>query len=75
MRTSEGHTLKRTEIVGGYEEAFVEELKGFWAAVVEGAPVVNTAEAARRDQALLCGMARLAARSGEGGGDGGQTWH
>ena len=39
-------------------EAFVEELKGFWSAIVEGRPTRNKAEAARRDMALLAGFAR-----------------
>ena len=47
-----------TEVVGcGYAEAFVEELRGFHAAVTEGAAVRNTAEAAARDMALLAGLA------------------
>ena len=35
----------------------IEELKGFWSAVTEGAPVRNTAEHARRDMKLLAGLA------------------
>jgi len=42
----------------GYDEAFIEELKGFWSAIVEGTPVRNTAEHARRDMALLLGLAQ-----------------
>ena len=57
LRKSEGHTLSVQEIRSGFEEAFVEELKGFWSAIVEGAAVRNTAEAARRDMALLAGLA------------------
>jgi predicted dehydrogenase len=57
LRKSEGHTLCVQEIRSGFEEAFVEELKGFWSAIVEGAAVRNTAEAARRDMALLAGLA------------------
>ena len=55
--TSDGHTLHREDIRTGYQEAFVEELKGFWSAIVEGKPVRNTAEHAKLDMALLCGLA------------------
>jgi predicted dehydrogenase len=57
LRKSEGHTLSVQEVRSGFEEAFVEELKGFWSAIVEGTAVRNTAEAARRDMALLAGLA------------------
>lgn len=57
ISTSDGHVLSRQDIRSGYEEAFVEELKGFWSAVAEGAPVRNTAEQARRDMGLLAGLA------------------
>ena len=43
-----------------YREAFVEELLGWWSAIAEGAAVVNTAEAARRDMALLASLGRVA---------------
>jgi hypothetical protein len=59
IRTSGGHTLTSRDIRTGYEEAFVEELKGFWSAIVEGQPVRNTAEHARRDMKLLAGMAEF----------------
>jgi predicted dehydrogenase len=70
IRKSEGHTLISQDIRIGYEEAFVEELKGFWSAVVEGSPVRNTAEQARRDMKLLAGLARfhLAGKSQRIGG-------
>jgi predicted dehydrogenase len=58
IRRSDGHTLASQDIRVGYEEAFVEELKGFWSAIVEGAPVRNTAEHARRDMKLLAGLAQ-----------------
>ena len=57
IRTSDGAALSTHDIRSSYEEAFVEELKGFWAAIGEGAPVRNTAEHARRDMKLLAGMA------------------
>lgn len=48
----------RTETIGcGYAEAFVEELKGFHAAVTEDAPIRNTAEAAAKDAKLLAELA------------------
>jgi predicted dehydrogenase len=59
IRTSDGNSLEVEDIRTGYEEAFVEELKGFWSAVVEGAPVRNTAEHARRDMKLLAGLAEF----------------
>jgi predicted dehydrogenase len=46
-----------------YAEAFVEELKGWWRAIVERAPVHNTLEAARRDLALLAALGRQAMKS------------
>ena len=57
VRTSDGNVLRTTEINAGYDEAYVRELVGFWQAIVEGAPVRNSAEHARRDMALLCGLA------------------
>ncbi|MBB6411592.1 Gfo/Idh/MocA family protein [Mesorhizobium sangaii] len=58
LRTSDGHTLSSRDVRSGYEEAFIEELKGFWSAIVEGTPVRNSAEDARRDMALLAGLTR-----------------
>jgi predicted dehydrogenase len=72
IRTSDGHTLSSRDVRSGYEEAFVEELKGFWSAIVEGQPVRNTAEHARRDMKLLAGLAQFhlaqGARSADSGG-------
>lgn len=59
VRTSDAHVLATQDIRIGYEEAFIEELKGFWSAIVEGVPVRNTAEHARRDMKLLAGLARF----------------
>ena len=59
LRKSDGHTLSVQEIRSGFEEAFVEELKGFWSAIVEGTPVRNTAEAG----AARHGAARRSRRS------------
>ncbi len=58
IRTGDGHKLNTREINSGYQEAFIEELKSFWAAIVEGKAVRNTAEHARRDMTLLANLAR-----------------
>jgi predicted dehydrogenase len=57
IKTSEGQTFQQAEIRAGFASAFVRELLGFWEACMDGAPVRNTAEHARRDQLLLCGLA------------------
>jgi len=57
IKKSEGHVLHTTEVNAGYEEAYIRELEGFWNAIVSGAPARNPPEQARRDQALLCGLA------------------
>jgi hypothetical protein len=59
IKRSDGHTLVSEDVRTGYEEAFIEELKGFWTAIVEGTPVRNTAEQARRDMKLLSGFAQF----------------
>ena len=53
----------------GYEEAFIEELKGFWSAIAEGKPVRNSAEEARRDMELLCRLAQWHATHSPQNGD------
>lgn len=58
VKKSDGHTLSRNEIRAGYKEAFVEELRGFWAAIVKGEPVINLPEHAARDQQLLINLTR-----------------
>jgi predicted dehydrogenase len=58
VRSGNGHQLNNREIRMGYEEAFIEELKGFWGAIVAGGPVRNTAEHARRDMTLLANLVR-----------------
>lgn len=58
VKTAKGHALHVEDIRAGYEEAFVEELKCFHAAITEGAAVRNTAEQAARDMDLLCALAR-----------------
>ena len=46
------------DLRAGYAEAFVEEMRGFWGAIVNGDVVVNPPEHAARDQALLIGLTR-----------------
>ena len=58
IRRGDGHQLHAQNIRTSYEEAFVEELKGFWSSVAEGMPSRNAAEQAARDMDLLCGFAR-----------------
>jgi predicted dehydrogenase len=58
MRKGENEKLVTEHIHAGYSEAFVEELIGFWSAIVDGTPVRNTAEHAARDMALLGSMAK-----------------
>lgn len=63
-RRARNGALETRHVRAGYAEAFVEELKGFHAAVTAGAPVRNTAEAAARDMRLLADLTALhAARS------------
>jgi hypothetical protein len=59
IRKSQDHALVSQDIRTGYEEAFIEELKGLWSAIAKGALVRNTAEHARRDMQLLAGLARF----------------
>jgi predicted dehydrogenase len=58
IKKSDGHVLHTTKVNAGYEEAYIRELEGFWDAIVNGVPVRSSPEDARRDQALLCGLAR-----------------
>ena len=61
VRRSDGHALRMEEVRTGFEAAYARELEGFWASVVEGVPVRNPFEDARRDQRLLCALAARAA--------------
>ena len=56
-RRGQGLALETRDIRTGYEEAFIEELRGFYRAVTTGEPVRNTAEAAAKDMDLLAGLA------------------
>ena len=62
-KRSDGHHARAIQHRPSYAEAFVEELKGWWRAIVEGTPVRNTLEAARRDLALLAALGRHALKS------------
>jgi predicted dehydrogenase len=57
---SADHHLQVAEHRNGFEEAFRRELDGFWSAVRQGAPVRNTAEAARGDMQMVADLTRLA---------------
>jgi predicted dehydrogenase len=59
---SEGNVWQKTEYRASYEEAFIQELKGFWKSVVENAPVRNTIEAAALDLKLAAQLAEVALR-------------
>jgi predicted dehydrogenase len=61
---STDHRLEMTEHRNGFAEAFRRELDGFWSAIREGAPVRNTAEAARADMQLVADLTRLAIAGG-----------
>ena len=63
-KRSDGLALSTREIRPGFGEAFVRELQALHATATGGAPVRNTPERARRDQALLCALARHAAGLG-----------
>lgn len=74
VRQSDGRHLETREIRPDYGEAFVRELEAFWSSITTAAPVRNTVEQAKRDQTLLCDMARYVANRGtsaEGKGKGG----
>ena len=55
-----GGALETMTIRSSYDEAFLEELRSFHAAVTTGAPVVGSFEEARRDVALLTSAFRRA---------------
>jgi predicted dehydrogenase len=59
-RRASGHHLEEISHRPSYAEPFVEELKGWHAAITAGAPVVNTVEQAGTDMALFARFARLA---------------
>ncbi len=60
-KRSDGHHARTIEHRVSYAEAFVEELKAWWRSIVDGAPVENPVEDARRDMELLVAFARKAA--------------
>ncbi|WP_119388356.1 Gfo/Idh/MocA family protein [Taklimakanibacter lacteus] len=78
LKRARGHQLHVEDIRVGYEEAFIEELKGFADAITGEAPQRNTAEEAARDMDLLCALARASIPSprfsGEREGPIAQQW-
>ena len=52
---------QKFEEAGAKTRAFVEELKAWWRAIVQGDRVENSVEAARRDMALLAKIGRKVA--------------
>jgi predicted dehydrogenase len=57
---SEGHSWQETTHRASYEEAFIQELIGFWQCVTQGAPVRNSIEAAIKDLRLVEKLAAAA---------------
>lgn len=60
IRRAAGSDLETIAIRSGFREPFVTELESFSSAIAEGATQRNPISEARRDQALLVAMARLA---------------
>ena len=60
VRRSDGRRLETLHVEAGYEEAFVRELEGFWAAATGAGPARNTVEEAARDSRLLTAIASKA---------------
>ena len=59
-RRANGLALEEIRHRPSYAEPFVEELKGWHAAIVDGAPVVNTVEQAGTDMGLFATFAKIA---------------
>lgn len=59
VQRSNGHRYEQSEIRDGYSEPYLTELEGFWAAIVQGAPVKTGITHARRDMALIAEIGRL----------------
>jgi predicted dehydrogenase len=59
-RRATGHHLEEVHHRPSYAEPFVEELKGWHAAITQGASVVNTVEQAATDMGLFATFAKLA---------------
>jgi predicted dehydrogenase len=60
VRRSDGRRLETLQVEAGFEEAFVRELEGFWAAATGAGPARNTVEEAARDSRLLTAIAARA---------------
>lgn len=61
-RRANGLALEEIRHRPSYAEPFVEELKGWHAAIVDGAPVVNAVEQAATDMGLFATFAKMALR-------------
>ncbi len=62
-RRANGLALEEIHHRPSYAEPFVEELKAWHAAIVEGAPVVNTVEQAATDMGLFATFAKMALKA------------
>jgi predicted dehydrogenase len=63
-KVSEDHHARTIFHRPSYREAFVEEMKGWWRAIVEQDSIMNPIEDARRDMALLSAIGREATGKG-----------
>lgn len=61
LRHSKGQRYEHSEIRDGYGEPYLDELLGFRAAIMDGAPVRTGIAEARRDMVLIAEMGRLLA--------------
>jgi predicted dehydrogenase len=59
-KLSKGHHARTVEHRPSYQEPFVEELKAWWRAIINGEPVENSVEQAKADVALLAAFGRRA---------------
>ena len=62
-RRANGLALEEISHRPSYAEPFIEELKAWHAAIVDGAPVVNTVEQAGVDMGLFATFAKLALKA------------
>ena len=60
VQRSNGNVLETADLTVSYEEPFQRELLGFWASVVQGAPVRNTVEGAITDLNLVARLTEKA---------------
>lgn len=62
LSRSDGTCWQNTEYRASYDEAFIQELIGFWNSVTKGAPVRNTIAAAAKDLRLVQQLTAAAIR-------------